>query len=388
MKAHASIAKPDVPAAPPWVGSAHQRLHIDLQWLTAAAVLPAAALIFFGWRGLVMMLAVLLAAMIAHAVMLGLRRLLKRAGPSRVPHAHMLTLALLLGAAMPLFAKPWIALAAGGMLGIAAHMVGRSHRLRVHPVALVMTLVWLLPTLWPTAMQQDHWTQLDSVLRPQRLVVGNVRDTTEEVSRAPWWSPAEEPLPDALRRHDAGSLILDQRHELLQSRAYLVRLLSTGQLVRLEELFLGAHNDATGAGSRAVLLFMGFYLMYRRLAYWQTAAAAAAAAILALLLMPAWNGQGWTLTLIQLATFGPTAAVTWIAYMLFATPLVFIVMVLAPMSAPMNRTGRIVYGLVLGSSAIALMSLLVQPQAAYAALLLASLLSRPLDALQRSAFVR
>ncbi len=391
--ATASPAKPahshigERPVGPPWLGSVHHRAQIDLHWLTVALIMAAAGWLFFGWRGPVMVGITGAAAVAAHLVIVGLVRLIARR-PSRVPHLHPLNLGLLLGASLPLMQQPWLPIAAGAMVGLLSHVIGRAHRLRLHPVALVLVTVWLLPVVLPGAMRVIG-EPVDAVLRPQRLLIGNVGDATAEASIAPWWSPAEYTAPDAIRRIEAGNLFLDHRIDMLGNRESLVQAISSGELVRLEELFIGAHPDAIGAGSRALLIVLGFYLMYRRLAFWQVGATALLTAVAVILVLPWWDSdqQAYTSVLSKMVDLGPAASVTYVSYFLFATPMTLMVLILAPGTAPMSRAGRLIYGALLGGGGIAAMWWIGAPQAALLALLLASLISRPLDALQRSAFV-
>src|SRR5690606_9610113 len=140
------------------------------------------------------------------------------------------------------------------------------------------------------------------------------------------------------------------------------------------ELFVGAHPDAVGAGSRALLIVLGFYLMYRRLAFWQVAATALLTAVVAILVMPLWDAdqQAYVSVLSRMVHLGPAASVTYVAYFLFATPMALMVMILAPGAAPMSRAGRLVYGAILGGGAVAAMWWIGAPEAALLALLVAS----------------
>ncbi len=382
---------------PPWLGSIYQRRGIDLEWLTVAIVLAASALVFFGWRGLVSVMIAGAGALAGHLVVDGAVRLLARRR-SRVPHLHALNLGLLLGAAMPVMQRWWLPAAVGGAVGLLAHVVGRSHRLRVHPVVLVLVLIWLAPIVMAPGAEGGGapgwmlkmWEPIDAVLRPQRLIVGDVRDATAEASIVAWQSPFPPDAPDAIRRTDTGQLLLSQRFDMLQDRNQLVRRLSTGELAQLSEIFVGAHIDAAGASSRALLIFLGFYLMYRRLAFWPVAMTALVGALTTMFLMPVWQAEAdrYVSVLSRLIELGPAASITFVSYVFFATPMTLMVMVLAPGATPMSRSGRLVYGLIIGAGGIAAMWWTGQPQAAMLALLAASLLSRPLDALQRSVFLK
>jgi hypothetical protein len=73
--------------------------------------------------------------------------------------------------------------------------------------------------------------------------------------------------------------------------------------------------------------------------------------------------------------------------MLLAPPLVLVVMILAPITAPIGGTGRLIYGALIGATAMAALWFIAEPAAAFLSLVPASLLSPALDRLQRSPFV-
>jgi len=426
-----SAQGPDAVPGPPWITTAYHRAQIDGQWLLVVFAMLISCEVFTGWRGVAGASLTALATLVVYGVVgVGLRPVRKKekrrkakSGSGHHPSArrlassflgrdaltHVLAMGLLLGLAMPLLHHIEVNLTAGALLGGVMHLCGRSHRIRAHPVAIVLLLYFAgvdaglepdalrLPPSFQTLRHGLQPTQ--TILRPGRLVIGdatNAANPAETIDR-PWMRSYEPLEPDAVHRPEPGRALIDGRYTLLSDRSSFIQRLSSGELVRIEELFLGATGDATGASSRFLVIVLGFYLMYRRQTKWTHACWALFAFLATLLLLPVpWSAidgvsraqsPGWTILTAPLATLGPAAAVTYVAYFVFATPMTFIVMILAPMTAPMSDRGRWLYYILIGAGGLAFMWLLEAPHACYAALLLAGLISRPLDGLHRSQFV-
>lgn len=384
---------------PPWITTAHRRAEIDGQWMVVVFAMLVACEVFVGWRGVAAASVTALATLAVHLPISALFRLLGVRRP-REAMAHIFGMGLLLGLATPLTTSLSVHFAAGAVLGLLMHGMGRSHRLRIHPVAVALLLFWMTPSLLEhlpsLGVDPQRVRPMQSVLIPTRLGVGDALDAAEK-SSLPWFRQYERGGPDAERRVHTGANLIAARHELLKNRHALVDALNAGRLARLEEIFLGASPDATGGASRFLLIAMGFYLMYRRHLKWIDAFWSLPAFVLTLLMMPIpvatitsvgqVTPEGWTLLIAPLMQIGPAAAITYLVYFIFATPMTLIVMILAPMTAPMCANGRLVYGLIIGVLGLLLMWWFQSPHAAYGALILAGLLSRPLDALQKSPFV-
>lgn len=377
---------------PPWLGPTHDRRAIDQSWLLIAGTLTVASLVFFGWRAVASIAVSAIATLVTY-LLLGLVMHLLRPKRPADSVLHPLMLGMMLGCALPLYHKFDVHLLGGLLLGLLAHVVGRTHRLRLHAVALTIVIVWLLPAI-TVKWQMMYLARLtnppvESVLRPQHLVLGDVQDTTEQVSFESWWSTRQNQDTDAVRRHDAYAVLVRDQAKILQHEPLLVNMLSSGELPRLEELMIGATPGAAGASSRAIVVLLGLYLMYRRLSSWQIPVAAVAAVLLTLTVMPLRLPDGDTVpVLVRLLQLDPAIVVTYLGYFLLASPLLFIAMILAPITAPMSVSGRWFYGLILGCTMLLAQWFLGLPDAAYLSLVLASAVSRPLDALQRSEWVR
>lgn len=380
-----------VQAAPPWLAPPIRRRQVDIQWLLVTMAMTGSALVFFGWRGMYQVLVAGSAAVASHLLVALVVHLIvpRRQFDSLL---HVLTLGLLTGLVMPLYSQPVHALLAGAMIGVTSHFIGRTHRLRIHPVALAIVALWLLPGLtvrWnllyvpPTGSQQ-----ISAVLVPRHIIVGDVTDASARPAYQPWWQIDRHETHQSIARHEPYALMLRNQRELLVSPRMLVNMMTSGELPRVEELLLGATPGQIGGTSCGLIILLGMLLMYHRMSWWLAAVVALAAALITLIVMPvAASGQEqWTVVFWRLTDLRPAVSVTYLAYMLLASPLLLIILVLAPLTAPLSSVGRVIYAMLLGSVFVLAQWWLAVPSAALLSLLVASAVSRPLDALQPSPF--
>ena len=384
---------------PPWLWPVTHRTQVDMQWLVVAAAMTASAVVFFGWRALLGVIIVVLAALTSFVAVRGGLRLV---GSRRVQDSslHVLVLAMLLALVQPVTADVFTPMVSGLLLGLFAHIVGRSHRVRVHPVALVMLMVCTVPEA-PGGWALSRGRPLDesptqAVLRPDSLLFGDVRYGDAAVSDESWFATADA-ASDAVLRDDPYALLLRHQRRMVRS-AYLDVLVMPqvaaqrartvrGHLCSLREVLVGCVPGPAGATAKALLIVLGLYLIYRRLAWWPMIVVGFAAAVLAHLLAPMRIDQAWTIAGAGLLQQDQTYLVAYFSYMLLASPLVLMLMILGPLSAPIGYQGKLVYGLLLGSGVVACQWILPTAHAAYIALVIVGLLSRPLDRLHRSPFV-
>lgn len=381
---------PPLELGPPWFGSVRHRQQVDALWLLVAGTMTASGLLFFGWRAGVSILIVVACAVSSYLLIGQLLSLLRRNHRGDgIPHA--ITLALMLAVSLPLLHEPEMLILGSVLLGIISHAVGRSHRVRIHPVAVVMVLLWLAPTiLSPSGVSADRSTLLkpvSAVLRPHRLLIGDVTDHPDHASTQTWSASRATDQYDAVARPDLHTTLVNDQHRMLEP-SFLVNMLAGGELPRLEEVLLGVVPGPIGATSRALMILLGLYLMYRRVAWWPMGLAAIIGALMALHLMPFEQDGQTTIVAAKLLELDMPVAVSYMGYMMLGSPLLLIALVLAPMSAPMSGPGRIVYGLLIGALLITAQWMLRSPQAAFLSLLIASVLSRPLDGLHSSPFTR
>ncbi len=375
---------------PPWVWSRHLRSQLDNQMLLVVAAMLVVGAVFFGYRAVISVGVVVAGAMLTY---LPIRWALRRLNPARVRSGYreVMILGGLLGLCLPVMRVLALPLVAGLVLGCVAHAVGRTHRIRVHPVALVLVLVWLVPSCMVRIEAVEpaaQWLQsVDAVLRPERAVLGDVFDAGPNMNHLPWASPQRTDATDALAHADPYDVLVREQRSLLRHRPLMANLLVSGELAPMVDLLLGAAPGPVGYGCRLLTIVLGLYLMFRRQAWGPMALTAVLAAVAALLLLPLEYQGRWVMANQRLVALGPVIATTYLSYMLLAGPLLLIVLILAPAGAPMARPGRVIYGALIGVGVVALQWWVAAPQAAYAALVVAGLISRPLDALRQSPFV-
>lgn len=375
---------------PPWIGPIYHRAQIDLLWLLVAIVLIANGFVFFGWRGLLSACTAALATLMTYTIVSAITRVIRPERPNDST-MHALVLGLLLGSSMPPACSgvtPWIA---GIVLGILANLIGRSHHVRVHPIAATMLAVWVINMAWGHGSHGERWTEIvrspQAVLRAERILIGDVQHVAQDSDHQPWWHKRERLTGDALPRSNPYAVLIREQKSLLQDQTRLGVMLSDGRLRPIGELVLGAVPGTFGGSSRALLIVVGLYVMYRRLAWWPMAVATLGAAVMTLGVMPMIDQQQFTLIGWRLAGLGPAVAVTYIAYTVLASPLALVVLILAPHSAPLSPRGRLWYGTTIGCVTILCQWFLTTTLAPFLALSIASAISNPLDALHKNRFL-
>lgn len=376
-----------VPAGPPWVHSTCGIRQIDRLHTTVAALLLGGGTIFFGWRAL---LAVTTTVLCAASVYIPIRAATRALRPSRSHESleYVLATAAMAGLCLPLTYGIATPIAAGVLAGLACHVVGRSRPMRIHPVAVVVVLVWLLPSLGVYPDGVNRWLgpvePVSAVLRPGYAVIGDVYNTAENPGNRPWLRAYPAIPSHAVEHTSPAELTLRLRERMVTRAPLMADLLTSGRLPPMTHVLIGATPGPIGGTSQAALVLLGMYLMCRRLSSWPCVLAALIVATATLLLMPLQYDGEWTVVVERYPTVGWATSVTYVGYMLLATNLLLVVAVLSPATEPMGPTCRAVYGALLGSTAMISLWVLGHPAGAFLGLVLAGALSRPLDALHRS----
>lgn len=385
---------------PPWLGVAYSCSWIDVQWLIVAGAMLVSALAFFGWRAAV---AALVTAGTAVAMNFVLAIAIGRLRPTwqSDPILHVLGQAMLLAMCLPPTREASPASLAGALLGVLMTVVGRSRWLRVSPVALVIVLLWLMPAARSVSLQaarQPYFRPIEAVLVPWRVFTGDIRDTADQAPAGAWYEWSRTPASqendvdpastqpfahDAAPRKSPGTLFLDDRLRLLAAPSMFGNMIRSGELPRIEEVVIGCVPGPFGGTSRALLAVIGGYLIVRRLASWKTMSAAFIAAAAALLVMPLESFSLKHSVVYAFWQHGGWLAFPYMCYMLLASPIPLIVLVLAAFGMPLTRRGRLVYGATLGATSMAAMWFLGMTTAAFLGLVLAGAMSRLFDRLHR-----
>lgn len=373
---------------PPWLTPVSHRTQIDTFWLMIAMLMLALGVIFFGWRAMLSVSAAWLATLATYLVAAMIIKVFK---PKRMPDSslHVLTMGLFLGVSLPVMRDPWIPICAGMLLGLLCHGIGRSHRVRIHPVAAALVLAWVLPNL---VGQHSNWQWSSrtmvtepAVLQLDHVILGDLYNTPNyRLPLSAWWENATFGRSDATRRPEPMDVLLNKTNNIPSYPNRLADLLSQSKLPRVEELLIGCVPGPIGATSKAVIIVIGLVLMYRRISWWTMAVAGIGASLVMLAMLPVSVDQRWTLMAVQLWHMGPALAFVYIGYFLLASPLLWILLILAPSTAPMSSRGKVYYGLLIGAGTIVAVWYTGNWAGGFIALMVASLFSRPLDALQQS----
>jgi Na+-translocating ferredoxin:NAD+ oxidoreductase RnfD subunit len=373
-----------------WLHVVTTRARFDARWLAVAGAMTVAATVFFGWRAILSIMLATLGALVMHYAIARIVRLIQRRYETD-PFAHVLMLGAMTALCLPVFTDWLIPFLAGASVGALTHVVGRSHRVRLHAVALVVLAVWFAPAMLrghgPSEAARTQFEWYHNVLNPSRVITGDLAVSHEPLSRQLWMqqitSPSNEP---AIRMGDTERLILRERFRMIEHEWVMVNILSSGELSRLEDVLIGAVPGPVGGTSRALLLALMLYLIYRRLSRWSVPLYAFISAAGTLMVMMAVLSDRDMLVIARLVQIRPAIGVTYVTYMLLGTPLLLIFGILAPMTMPITRWGRMIYGTLLGAFAVAAMWVTGVPAAAFFALVLVSLISRPLDRLRFGRF--
>ena len=368
---------------PPWVGARNKRMRMDYTLCFAALAAATPATIFFGWRTLVGVVLASLASITTHIVATWIIRSVK---PAYQPDSsiHAVTLGALAGLSLPAGINVVPLISLGTLVGLLNHLIGRTRRVRVHPVAVALLVA--------AAVNYTHSDRFNlpnhpnAVLTPDRIVVGDTRNATQLDLSTPWWRCRVGSGHDAVLRPSPHDVLIDEQHAALHDRWRLAQLLSSGRLRPMTEVILGVAPGPVGATSPALVIMIGLYMMHRRISTSTIALGGTTAATLTLLAMPITHQGEWMVVAQRLLDAGPLITATYLGYMLLATPLTWVVMVLAPQTAPMSVTGRFVYGAGIAAGAITTQWITASPMAAYLSLTVAGLLTPWLDKLRRCPF--
>ncbi|MEX0655695.1 MAG: RnfABCDGE type electron transport complex subunit D [Phycisphaeraceae bacterium] len=366
------------PTPPPWLPPVHDRRLIDRQWLLVALLLLAWGLLFFGYRAAVSVALTMVVTVAVHALAGWGRRSLGLGRP-REARGFVVVLGLLGGLALPVTgggvgAWGW-PVVAGVVVGLSAVWVGRSHAVRLHPVAVLGAVMLLAGVVTARGA-----TPVEAVLWPAHTLAGDVADVGDPVRGPHPWVRWEADASDAAARPWLERLVLAEQRQWLASPERMRRQSGEGVLPAMEDVLLGAVPGGVGTTGVALLVGLGLYLVYRRLSSGVMLTAALLGAVGMLLVMPVRTEAGWTVVAGALAEPGPAMGLMWVTYALLGTSLVWMVCVLAPMGMPMGWRGRAVYGAIVGAGGVAALWGIGEPWAGYAGLVAAGLVARPLDA--------
>lgn len=387
---------PQTCQGPPWMGPLMPRSQYDRHWLLAYVLLLATGTVYFGWRGLLIVALTATMAIGVYALITLPTRIVRGRWPS-APLVYVLNMGLLMGLTLPVMADTSgvaLAVRAGIAVGILSYIVGPRSFLRAHPVALAH-LALILPLTVGEALPLG----LEQVLTPSKVVVGDVWNADASSSGVThWWQmsiqPADPdasvpttPPADAVLRPNPDYLLLTEQKRMLANPLVIADLLRRGELARMTDVLIGARPGPIGLTSTIIVILLGLWLCYRRVGRWPMTLIALGAALAAIALMPSAGVGRAALSVQQFVDVGWQVSVAYIGYQLLATPLLPILLLMAPLTMPRSFAGRGLYAVIIGAGIVAARWFLPYEGIAYLPLVIAGLLSPLFDRLHRSPFV-
>jgi hypothetical protein len=331
-------------------------------------------------------------SLLVYMTVAGVLRLARRRWPTAASPLYAMNMAMLLPLTLPPLRELRGGLWAAALLGVLVHAMGPAHRLRIHPVALVHMLILLgILAMGP---------RINSVLAPQYIVIGEVMRSGDRIGGPSWIAMSVTDPYESIRRDDPSLVMLDQQRQILLSESRLASLLRRTQpmptesrsdkqeLARLIDVLLGAVPGPIGATGKLLLVLGGLYLMHKRISRWPMAAGALLTALGMLLILPLSDGAGWSPAAARFVDVGWRVAVSYLAYQFLASPMVLVVLVMAPLTMPRSDRGRMIYAVLLGGGIVLTRWYLPHDSASYLPLVVAGLLTPLLDRLHRSPFAK
>jgi Na+-translocating ferredoxin:NAD+ oxidoreductase RnfD subunit len=353
------------------------------------AVFPlAAGLLLYGWRALVVIVAVVLSTA---ATTLVLRQVGRRGRDLSVPHAAWLAIlfALMLPAhlgtlrGLPYPQAPfWLLPAAGMLLALVLWATRGLAGGALHPV--VVTYLLLIPGFEPMLSPQH-------VLQRDHLFVGDVLHAAPAPAAAggggaeAWWfrhSPGPPHAAVRLRPASESLLSYTWGGEVPERGALLLQGMLRDRVAPLEDLVVAGNPGPIGSSSVIFVIVGGLFLLYRGVIDYRIPLLIVLVAFVALLVVPVpvsitEQGPRWSWLAFKDASVGWAVAITFANYELAASPAVFMACFLAtyPPVRPMTRRGRTLFAVVIGVLMAALQLYVSVSWGPYVALLCAGLVT-------------
>jgi Na+-translocating ferredoxin:NAD+ oxidoreductase RnfD subunit len=352
-----------------------------------AAVFPlAAGLLFYGWRALLTVAAVLVSAAVAGRIW----HCIGRRGRD-MTMLHTMWVALLLAMMLPphLFSfahlsistSAWLMPAAGVLLGVILWLVRGPAGTAIHPAVITYRL--LAAAFHAALVPHD-------VLQRERLFVGDVlevaRDAAPPGGANPWWLTRPRNVShDAIRTTPAAEALQSYtlvRREPTERGTLLLQGLLRDRLPPLEDMVIAGNPGPIGTSSAIFVITGGLFLLYRGVIDWRIPLLVILSAFVALLIFPipvaiTDIGARWAWLALREPAVGWAVATTFANYELAASPLLFMAFFLAtsPQVRPITGSGRILFAVTTGVLAAVMQLYVSVAWGPYLALLVVGLLT-------------
>lgn len=336
--------------------------------LIAGVITVGPGVVLFGWYALRVIAVALATALLLE----GAVRSLRPHGQQRAA-SQALMIGLLVAASLPPTAAWPIVVTATAIAVIVGQVLQGGMTNSVwHPVALGRVTVQLL---FHEALTPQRWP----VLNRAHLGTGRLSDHIPLPELASWRTAVAPP--------DVDAWLMVRPVDLLRGHIPLAENMTTGEgLARFitdhlppwSEVVLGVSGGAIGEACVVTILLAGLVLLAGGLMRWPGLAAGLIAAFAWATVLPITYQQGesahvhW---LPGLSTYeGLPVGLMYVAYQVVTGALPFVAVVLStdPGTSPFTWRGHVVYGLLFGSTAMALRVVVGLPADAYWALLIAN----------------
>ncbi|MEQ9454804.1 MAG: RnfABCDGE type electron transport complex subunit D [Phycisphaeraceae bacterium] len=259
-------------------------------------------------------------------------------------------------------------LVTGILTGVASLWVGRYTSIRIHPAVLAVAITWPMASAWTTP--EPTTANTASVLR--------VPDWPDPIATG-------EPILEPRHSTPLVRFVLTEIEQIAAQPQRLPRMILDGTLPPLEPVLWNPQPPSLGMVSIPAILLASAWLLRWRVLHWRVPVYGLLAASAVVALSPG-HGDTWTV-LEAFIPLGTGALATWIAYVLLATPLPLMTAIVAGYAMPISIPGRAIYAAVIGVTGTIAMVITQQPEGLLLGVIIAGLLSRPLDHVRSSPFV-
>jgi Na+-translocating ferredoxin:NAD+ oxidoreductase RnfD subunit len=153
----------------------------------------------------------------------------------------------------------------------------------------------------------------------------------------------------------------------------------------LEDFIVAGQPGPIGVSSALAVIMCGLFLLYRGVIDFRVPLIGCLAAYVTFIILPIptviSSGPQWHWVVFRLPEVPPAVAITFVNYEMLASPLIFMLFLLAtaPIISPMKRRSRTIFALILGVTAATFQLYVSVSYGPYLALFLVSVLSAELD---------
>lgn len=347
-----------------------------------AAVFPiTAGLLLYGWRAAAVILIVMGVTIVATAVWgrIGLRG-------GTLSYLDNLWYALLLSLMLPAtllasFTGSVIVVIAPLLMVILRWALPAVGHWMMHPALLVYLII---------ALAFSGSLNADRILNRDHLLVGELMRAGAPADRAAgvdsWFARTRNPTDADYVEHVSDHLTRYTRGLETPTRRWLpLSVLLRDTMPPLEDFIVAGQPGPIGVSSALAVIICGLFLLYRGVIDFRIPLIGCLAAYVTFIILPIPTvisaGPQWHWAVFRLPEVPSAVAITFVNYEMLASPLIFMLFLLAttPVICPMKRRSRTIFALILGVVAATFQLYVSVSYGPYLALFLVSVLSAELD---------